>query len=228
MTKLILALTIFTAFHALPSTPLRAILIRVLGRPVFMALFSALSVLLFAWVWSAWRETQPAPLYWVTGPVLRAASAAVMLFAFALLVLAVCERRPVLLTGESVLQKTDAIRGALRVSRHPILWAIGLWGLVHMINNADPPSWLFFGYSAALAFGGTLLIDARRRRLLPREAWERLAAETSNAPFLAILQGRNRLVRGEFHLWKLALAALLWGLILHAHPHLFGPAIFAF
>jgi uncharacterized membrane protein len=132
----------------------------------------------------------------------------------------------VLLTGETVLKDPGSIRGVLRVTRHPALWAIGLWALVHMVNNANPPAWAFFGYVAALAFGGTALIDRRRKRLLPGPAWERLCSETSNAPFLAVIDGRNHLVLGEFGLWKIALATLLWAAVIHGHPHLFGVAIF--
>lgn len=95
-----------------------------------------------------------------------------------------------------------------------------------MVNNANAPAWVFFGYCAALALGGTALIDRRRKRLLPADAWERLQAETSNAPFAAILSGRNRLTPGEFAWWKAALATVLWAGILYGHPWLFGVSIF--
>jgi uncharacterized membrane protein len=226
MLKLLLSLTVFTVLHLIPSTPLRPALIRTLGRPAFMALFSAASVALFIWVYVIFRETPVEPVYWVTGHAVRGVSSLIMLFAFLLLTLAVCERRPVILTGESVLNEPDSIRGVLRVTRHPALWAIGLWALTHMINNANPPAWAFFGYAAALAFGGVLLIDRRRRRLLSAAAWERLQAETSSTPFLAIASGRNRMAWREFALWKIALAIILWAGMMHGHPHMFGVAIF--
>ncbi len=94
-----------------------------------------------------------------------------------------------------------------------------------MINNPDPPSWVFFGYVILLALGGTWLIDRRRRRLLG-ERWDRIRSETSNLPFLAILQGRNRLALGEIGAAPFALGALGWCALLLAHETLFGlPAV---
>jgi uncharacterized membrane protein len=226
MSTLLLSLFAFTAFHLLPSTPLRAAFIARLGRPAFMASFSIVSVALTVWVYAAFRLAPVENIYWVTSPAVRTASAAVMLFAFLLLTFAAAGRPSVLLTGENVLRDPDAIRGVLRVTRHPALWAIGLWALVHMLNNANAPAWVFFGYCAVLALGGTVLIDRRRKRLLPPGAWKRLQTETSNAPFAAILKGGNRLVLSEFALWKAVLAATLWAAIIHAHPLLFGVIIF--
>lgn len=226
MLQLLLSLTAFTVFHLVPSTPLRGALIGRMGRPAFMALFSAISVVLTVWVYAAFRLAPVDNVYWVTGASVRAASAVVMLFAFLLLTFAATERQAVILTGENVLKDPGAIRGALRVTRHPALWAIGLWAFAHMVNNANAPAWVFFGYCAVLALGGTALIDRRRKRLLPADAWERLRVETSNTPFLAILSGRNRLAPGEFAVWKAALAAVLWAAVMHAHPLLFGVRIF--
>jgi uncharacterized membrane protein len=226
MSTLLLSLAAFTAFHVLPSTPLRGMLIASLGRPAFMALFSLVSVALTVWVYVAFRHAPVETAYWATGQGMRMASAVVMLFAFLLLTFAATERRPVILTGENVLKTPEAIRGALRITRHPTLWAIGLWALVHMVNNANAPAWTFFGYCAVLALGGTALIDRRRKRLLPPDAGERLRAETSNTPFAATLAGRNRLALGEFALWKAGLATALWAAVMHAHPLLFGVHIF--
>jgi uncharacterized membrane protein len=226
MPELLLSLTVFTVLHLLPSTPLRPTLIRVLGRSAFMALFSVASLALFSWVYVVFRQTPVESVYWTTGHAVRGVSSLIMLLAFLLLTLAVCERRPVILTGENVLNEPGAIRGVLRITRHPVLWAIALWALTHMVNNANPPAWAFFGYAAALAFGGVLLIDRRRKRLLPDAAWERLQAETSSTPFLAIAGGRNRIVWKEFALWKIALAVVLWAGVMHGHPHLFGAVIF--
>lgn len=226
MSELAAAIAVFTLFHALPSTPLRARLIDTLGRRSFMILFSALSVVLFAWVWLAYRGAVPETMFWHTGTTVRMLSAFLVLAALMLLLSTACAERKVMLTAETVLGEADAVRGVLRITRHPMLWAIGLWGIVHMVNNPDPPSWLFFGYVTALALIGTWAIDRRRKRLL-RQAWPRLEAETSNLPFLAIAQGRNRLVLGEFRIWPLLLAVLVWFVLLMGHAALFGMPVFS-
>lgn len=227
MLKLLLAIAIFTAFHVLPSTPLRPMLIAALGRRAFMVLFSAVSMLLLVWLYLVYKDTLPETFFWVTDTPLRIVTAALMLIAITLAILAFTEKPPVVLTGENVLARPGAVRGVLRITRHPLLWAIVLWGLLHMLNNADPPSWVFFGYMTALALGGTFIIDRRRKQLLA-EKWDQIAGETSNLPFLAIITGRNQLVLGELSLWRIALAIVVWGIILIGHEHLFGFAVFQF
>lgn len=227
MTRLLFAIAIFTVFHLLPSTPLRGWLIGAVGRRAFMALFSAASIALLIWVYFVYKATPPETVFWVTDTPLRLFTAAMMLFAALLLVLAVTEKRPVLLTGEEILAKADSVRGVLRITRHPVLWAMGIWGLLHMLNNADPPGWVFFGYISALALGGTLIIDLRRKRLLGAR-WTQITKETSNIPFFAVLAGRNRLVLSEFAPWRVVAAAVLWALVLVGHEYLFGLPVFYF
>lgn len=164
-------------------------------------------------------------MFWITGAVIRWMSAFVMLGVITMVVLAVAQKPPVLVTAETALRSDDALRGVVRITRHPLLWAVGIWGLLHMLNYADPPSWVFFGDITVLALGGTWLIDRRRAWLLG-DRWREIETRTSNIPFLAILQGRNRLLAGEFPPLMLAVAVGIWVLILMLHPRLFGmPAV---
>ena len=226
MAELVVSIVVFTAFHALPSTPLRARLIDLLGREVFLWAFSIASVLLFAWVWIAYRTTVPDTLLWATGPFVRWLSALAMLPALALIALAFAQRPRVLLTAETALARPDATTGVVRITRHPLLWGVGLWGIVHLVNNGDAPSLVFFGYVTALALGGTWPIDRRRARLLG-ERWPEIERRTSNLPFLAIAQRRNRFEAGELSLPALGAAAALWLMLLLLHHWLFGVPIVA-
>lgn len=221
MAQLALSILVFVVAHGLPSTPLRPWFIEHFGRRAFMVAFSALSVALFAWVWLSYRHAEIENVFWVTGPVGRSIGAVVMLAAILLLVLAVTGKPRLFLTGETVLSSPESVRGVLRITRHPLLWAITFWGLVHMANNADPPSWLFFGFLTLLALGGTWAIDRRRARLL-EDGWPAIEAVTSNLPFLAIMQGRNRLVFSEIGWTRLAIGSGLWALILTLHEPVFG------
>ncbi|MGI9386849.1 MAG: NnrU family protein [Methyloligellaceae bacterium] len=225
MLELSVALFVFTLFHGLPSTPLRSWLIARLGRSPFMGLFSALSVVLFAWAWIAYRRAPVETVFWVTPFEVRLLSAALILVCFWLLAAALMGKPRILLTGEQHLGNPDAVKAVLRVTRHPMLWAVGIWAVIHMANNADPPSWLFFGYIALLSFAGTWLIDRRRRRLLGAQ-WTTLQERTSNIPFYAILVGRNRLVWQEFRWLALFLAVAVWVLIIILHEGLFGMPVF--
>ena len=224
MTHFLIALAVFTVFHVIPSTPVRPWAIARFGRPVFMAVFSGLSLILLAWVWLAYRAVPLAVPYWVTVELVRWISATVMYVAVLLAVAALTRPRPVLLTAENVLREAPFLGDVLRITRHPFLWAMGLWGIVHMLNNGDLPSLVLFGYATALALLGTWPIDRRRKRLLPQDALRRLEERTSNVPFLAILQGRNRLwpALKEIGFKRALFAAIIWLLILQNHEMLFG------
>ncbi len=223
-----MAILAFSLFHVLPSTPLRNGLIRRYGRPAFMWGYSVVSFLLFVWLWWAFFQAEPEEVYWVTDRTFRLVSAGVMFFAFQFLIIGTLQKRPVLLTAETLLANPTAIRGILRITRHPLLWALALWAGTHVANNGDPAGLLLFGYFTVLAVGGTVLIDFRRKRLLPPEAWAELTHKTSNLPFLAILRGRNRLgpALREIGWWRPLLATALWAAVLHGHAALFGPPIF--
>ncbi len=170
------------------------------GQRRFMWAFSALSVLFFGWIWMAFRAASAGPVFWVTSQGERWASAALMLGAFL----------QIFSTGLRTGRVTDSYGTA-----------VGIWGLVHMANNAAAADWVFFGYMTLLALAGTWLIDHRRARLLG-DAWPPLKAETSNLPFLAILRGRNRLLLREFGWARAAAALAAWALALWVHETVFG------
>ena len=72
----------------------------------------------------------------------------------------------------------------------------------------------FFGLIAALALGGTVLID-RKKQLALGSNWQRLAGITSNLPFAALVAGRTRLRWRDIG-WLRPLAALLLYAVLYS------------
>ena len=82
-------------------------------------------------------------------------------------------------------------------------------------------SLVFFGTFAVLSLAGGMLIDARRTRE-NAPGWGVFMQATSNVPFWAILQGRQKLVPREIGLTRLAVALALYVLLLWLHPWLFG------
>jgi uncharacterized membrane protein len=109
----------------------------------------------------------------------------------------------------------------LRITRHPFLWGVALWGLCHVLVNPDPAALLFFGAFLLLALLGPHSIDAKRGRK-HGESWSRFAAATSNVPFAAIAAGRNHLALRELGLWRIGLGLVLYLAFLMLHPMLFG------
>jgi uncharacterized membrane protein len=121
----------------------------------------------------------------------------------------------------------DPAPGILRVTRHPVLWGLGLWALSHIPPNGDLASLLFFASLAALAFGGTALID-RKKRLALGSNWARLAQVTSNIPFVAILAGRTKLRLYEIGILRLVAGLLLYAVLFLAHPYFTGGHVVTF
>lgn len=82
--------------------------------------------------------------------------------------------------------------GMTSITRHPQLWAQGIWGLCHVPPNGDVATVAIFGGLAVLSFAGMLHIELRKRAH-PDDKWRELTAATSVMPFGAIIAGRNRL-----------------------------------
>jgi uncharacterized membrane protein len=118
---------------------------------------------------------------------------------------------------------TVIARGIVRITRHPFLWGVALWALVHVVVNGDLASLVFFGSLLLLALGGTVAIDAKRRRRFGK-GWEPFAQTTSSVPFAAILRGKNSIVSalGEIGIVRPLVALLAYVLIFYIHGRLFG------
>ena len=227
MSELILSILVFTALHILPSTRLRPWIIDRFGRMSFMTLLSVFSTLGFIWMWYAYKSAahNVETVFWVTDSPVRIASAIIMLVAILLVIWMLSNTPRLLINGEHILQRKDSIRGVLRITRHPMMWPLALWAMVHMINNADPAGFVFFGYFAALAIFGTIVIDRRRKRHLGAK-WKTVEDTTSNLPLAAILAGKNHFSLVELG-WKRPLAAIIiWAAIIHFHESLTGYPIF--
>jgi uncharacterized membrane protein len=118
-----------------------------------------------------------------------------------------------------------AVTGVLRITRHPFLWGVALWSGFHLVANGDEASVIFFATFLILALLGTMSIDAKRRRKLGA-AWEAFARTTSNAPFAAVIAGRNTLRMAEMFGWRFWVAVLLFLVLLFVHHWLFSVSPF--
>ncbi|CAL1241116.1 NnrU family protein [Candidatus Methylocalor cossyra] len=221
MLQLLLAALFFTGIHVVVSgTRLRDALLARFGERAFRAGFSLLSLFGLGWLVQAYRG---APYIETWGQLIwfKPVAVALMLPAFLLAVIGLTTPGPTAVGGEGQLQREEPARGILRVTRHPFLWGVALWALLHLIGNGDLAALVLFGSFLVLVLVGTRSIDAKRRWAWG-EHWERFAAVTSNLPFVAIGQGRNVWKPREIGGWRPALAVLLYLLVLHFHARWFG------
>jgi len=215
---LVLAAALFLASHYVASTPLRAKLVARLGN-AYLALYSLAAFASLGYLIWAYLRAPPMGLWYL--PALRYVPLVVMPFAFILAATALMTRNPTAVMQERALDTGEPARGILRVTRHPLMWGIALWAASHIVARGDAASLIFFGTFLLLALSGTALIDRRKRSQLG-ENWRRFATVTSNVPFVAIANGRNRFDLTEIGWHKAGAGLALYALTLAVHPVLFG------
>jgi uncharacterized membrane protein len=216
---LALAAVAFLASHTASSTPFRGVLVKSLGERGFLGAYTLASFATLGWMIYAFVHAPFMPLWQTTA--LKHWPLVIMPFSLILLACGLVTRNPTAVLQERALQTAEPARGILRVTRHPLMWSIGLWAVVHLLARGDAASLIFFGAFALLALGGTRLIDMRKAKTLG-ENWKRFAEATSILPFLAIIQGRNHFKFAEIGWSKIALGLVLYCAVFWLHPHLFG------
>jgi len=123
------------------------------------------------------------------------------------------------------LERAEPAHGVLRITRHPFLWGVALWGLGHLLVNGERFAVMLFGAMALMAVYGARSIDRKGAARDP-EGWAKFENVTSNMPFAAITQGRNRLAITEIGWRGLAGVAIAVAIALF-HRQLFGVAAFS-
>lgn len=213
---------------ALSHPPLRDRLVTRLGDRGFLLAYSLVAFATFgplAWIYFSSRVSAAVPLpVLATVPGVWWLTMAMMFVAVNLIVIGFSQPNPVsaLMAGMGGPQAAgDAARGALRITRHPAFMGVALAGLAHLLVNPAPIDRAFFGGMTVYAVLGCAHQDWRRRRA-GGDALARFFAETSFLPFVAIAQGRNRLVVSELRPAILAAAAALFALIFVTHHRIFG------
>jgi len=206
---LAIATLAFLATHFVTSTPLRPVLVNALGEWPYRGGYSVIASITLGWMIWAYMGAPREPLW----AGMRQLPLAVMPFAFVLLACGYW-RNPTMVGADKLLKSEDPARGMIRITRHPIMWGIMLWAAAHILARGDLKSLIFFGGFLVLAALGTLLMDARKKA---NPDWPRFAAVTSHIPFVAVAQGRNRIVWREIGWLRplIGLAAFFGVLIFH-------------
>ena len=225
MTLLILAAFVWLFIHiGVSGTGLRDRIAGPLGDKAFLGIYSLVSIVAIAGLCAAYAKA-PREALWVAPAGLRWVLVAVMLPAFMLLVGSVTRPNPTAVgaADRPAESGADPVRGIFRITRHPMLWGFALWALVHVIANGTGAAIIFFGAFAVTALAGMPSIDAKLARRDPAR-WAPIAAHSSILPGAAIATGRNRLVLDEIGWMVPVIGAVIWALVLGAHPHIIGVA----
>ncbi len=227
MIELIVAAAFLLATHyGISSTELRPWLVARIGEQAYLGLYSLIAFGAIGWVISAFVRAPYIEL-WPTSAWSAGVALLVMPFALLLAVSGVSTPNPTAVGAPpETLEQAQAVRGILRVTRHPLMWGIALWALAHVVANGDFASFVMFGVFAALALVGTLMLDRKYAARRGAE-WQRFADASSNLPLEAIVQERQSLVFAEIGWVRVAVALLLYVVLLALHPWLFGLSPFS-
>lgn len=221
MQELWLASAFFVGTHlGIPSSPLRDQLVQRWGERTYRLLYSLLSVVALVWMIAAYRSAPFVPLL-EPGTGLRHLALGLMPLALLLVVCGISGPNPMAVGQRPDADTRDPVIGIQRLTRHPFLWGVALWAVLHALANGHLAALIFFGSFALLPVAGTVLLDRRRMRE-GGPGWGIYLQSTSNVPLWAILQRRQRLVPAEIGWWSVLLALGLYAALLVAHGWLFG------
>jgi len=224
MGELVLAGIAFVATHlGISSTPLRATLVQRIGDRAYLGVYSLLAAVTLVWLVVAYNHASHAQFVWAPSAALRHVPFVVMPFAFAFMLGGFMTRNPTAVGQEATVGQVGEGAGLLRITRHPFQWSVVMWAGAHMLANGDVASLLFFGSLGTLSLWGTFLIDAKKARTMG-DAWAAFASVTSNVPFAAIVQGRNRVVVREL-IAPLVAGIVVYAIVLWGHAYVSGVAL---
>jgi uncharacterized membrane protein len=227
MSSLIAASAFFLLIHfGVSGTRLRDALVAGMGAGPYRGAFALASLAGLLWMGMAYSRAPTVDL-WGQLAGGRPLVFALVFVAFLFIGIGLATPSPTRVGMESTLaQGADVARGIVRITRHPFLWGIALWALVHLVVNGDLASLILFGSLLVLALGGTASIDAKRRRNFGDD-WARFAQATSSVPFAAIASGRNQLGAAlrEIGILRPLIAVALYALLFYFHGRLFGVAL---
>ncbi len=195
MLLLLVACLAFLLTHlGISATPLRGMLINTLGENLYLGIYSVISFVTLGFMIYGYGNLPHVEFLWSPGPVAYGVTKVIMVFAMILLSMGIMTRNPTAVKMESAVN--DELRGVLKITRHPIQWAIILYVAAHLIANGDRASVVFFGTLGLMSILGTISMDGRKRRQ-SEAGWEAFYSSTSNVPFAALLAGRARIVAGD-------------------------------
>jgi uncharacterized membrane protein len=218
MEQVVLAAIAFVGTHVLLSHPLRGPLVARIGERGFMLVYSVVAIATLWWLVVAYRAAPATPFWWPVGDGIWAVATAAMLVASVLFVGSLIGN-PALPDPTTAAKPLPTPRGVYAITRHPMMWAFAIWGLVHVAVYPIAANAVLAGAIVVLALFGAHLQDRKKAALQPTR-WPEWQHRTSYWPFAAIAQRRARF--GGFRPHDLAGGLVVWLAATWAHLPLAG------
>lgn len=211
---LIAANIAFVGSHFAMSHPLRAPMVKALGAGGFQLAYTAVSFATLAWVYFAFLAAPAADLPgsgeagWIIATLLTWPAMVLLAGSFI--------GNPALPTPMAEAQTRAEPRGVLRVTRHPMMWGIGLWAIAHLVLFWSTRTMVTAAAMGILALVGARLQDGKKE-LLMGDAWAEWERKTSYWPrwgkllsvgAVPLVAGTALWLAGSWvHLWRAGIPA---------------------
>jgi len=212
--NLIAANIAFVGSHFAMSHPLRAPMVKALGAGGFQGAYTLVSFATLAWVYFAFVAAPPADLPgsgdigWIIATALTWPAMVLLAGSFV--------GNPALPTPLAEAQTRAEPKGALRVTRHPMMWGIGLWAVSHMVLFWSTRTMVTALAMGILALVGAKFQDAKKETLMG-ESWAEWESKTSYWPrwgrlfsvgAVPLVAGTALWLAGSYiHLWRAGIPA---------------------
>lgn len=207
----------FVGTHFVMSHPLRAGMVKALGAGGFQIAYTAVSFATLAWVYLAFTAAPPADLPgsgeigWIIATLLTLPAMILLAGSFI--------GNPALPTPMAEAQARAEPAGVFRVTRHPMMWGIGLWAASHMVLFWSVRTMITAAAMGILALVGARLQDAKKEALMG-DAWAQWERKTSYWPRWGKLASAGAVPLGAgvvlwlagswLHQWQAGIPAGVW------------------
>ncbi len=180
------------------GTLLRGVAINALGYYPYLGVFSTLTfVTLGIMIWG-YAIVPHTDFLWQPSATAYKITKVLLLISLVSLAMGTLSSNPTNMLNEKAIDKE--IVKMMKITRHPIQWAILLFAIGHLIANGDTASIILFGTLALVSSIGMLLVD-RRKRKEEDPRWKEFMEKTSLVPFASIISGRLKFTAADIN-WK--------------------------
>ncbi|MDX1780440.1 MAG: NnrU family protein [Thalassovita sp.] len=213
----VIAFAAFFLSHSLPTRPAtKSRIVAAIGPRGFAIAYSILSLTVLYWLLMA-AGRAPALILWDWARWQNQVPLIAMTIVCILLALTIARPNPFSFGGAQNDRFSVDHPGLIRWTRHPILAALAIWAVAHILPNGDLAHVILFGTFAGFALLGMRIIDRRKRREMGAE-WTRFRDALRSSPLFhspVSLPGLSV---------RVILGILAYAALLQLHPLVFGVA----